>query len=113
MGFQQQTQKQKNVIRQDASKLMEDVLKLSKSIRDAGLDQAEEVGSQVLESIQDQVTKLEPHRKRLWDKTEALGRAADSSVKSQPYSYIGGALGIGFIIGKLISLNHNHQNRKQ
>ncbi len=103
MNTQQHLKKQNDVIRQEATKVIEDVVKLTKHLRAAGLEKAEVVGNEIQHTLLDQVDHLDQQRQLLWKKTEKIGRAAHKSVKSQPYFYIGGAFGIGFILGKILS----------
>jgi ElaB/YqjD/DUF883 family membrane-anchored ribosome-binding protein len=90
-----------STLRHDADTLIQDITKLSAMLSSAGLEAAEEKGSQIANSIQAQLTELRKRVAGLNEVMKEYSENMDHAVRSNPYTYLFGALGIGYLLGKL------------
>jgi ElaB/YqjD/DUF883 family membrane-anchored ribosome-binding protein len=91
-----------DLLKKDADRVVRDISKLSGTIGKVGKEATANLGADLSATTHEELEKL---REKLGD-LEVRGRqyatALDESVKKNPYAYLIGFLGLGFLLGKLL-----------
>jgi len=93
-----------DTLKDDASKVISDITRLSKKIRDVGTDKSKEVVSDIDAKLRDEMKSLRERLDTMQAQMQEYGKDLDRQVHKHPYSFILGALGAGFLLGKLLPL---------
>lgn len=91
------------VLREEANKIVDDLSHLSKAIADAGQEKAGEMKEDVEEFFNTELTSMKQRLGELGDKIGQQAKSADRHVHANPYPYILGSLGLGFLLGKVVA----------
>jgi ElaB/YqjD/DUF883 family membrane-anchored ribosome-binding protein len=96
-----------NALKNDADKMVKDISKLSAELTEAGIEQAKAATGEVSKYIK---LKMEQLRDKMGEANKLMsnyGNKIDHSVRSNPYAFIGGSIGIGWLLSKMFnSKNH-------
>jgi ElaB/YqjD/DUF883 family membrane-anchored ribosome-binding protein len=86
----------------DAARMLDDLSALSAKLKEAGKTKAEELGGDALAQLNEQLKTLQDKIGTLSKDSEQVLAQIDKSVRANPYLYIAGALGVGFLLGKAL-----------
>lgn len=89
-------------MKKDASKVMENLSTLSSHISEAAKNEVNDITGDALQKIS---TEIAGYRETLDDIKQNVQRtlkSVDKSVKSNPYPFIVGSVGLGYVVGKLL-----------
>ncbi len=89
-------------IEADAEKMMQDLSALSAKLKAVGKAKAEELSSDAVSALNDQLKTLQDKLGGLTKDSEQIIGQLDKSVRANPYLYIAGALGLGLLLGKIL-----------
>jgi ElaB/YqjD/DUF883 family membrane-anchored ribosome-binding protein len=92
-------------LRKDAAQMVQDLTELTEKLAVSGKDYTKEVKEEVLQRIDTQMHELSSRMKELGDDIKAGSAKVDLHVKSHPYAYILGAVGLGFLLGKVRNIS--------
>lgn len=95
------TKDEYEVLRSEASKVMEDLSHFGKTIAEVGKEATTDVKENVVEFLSDEISSLKARVDDLAKKVSDRAKATDAHVHANPYKYILGSIGIGFLLGKL------------
>jgi len=101
MATQIRIKEEINTIQHDANRVFRDISRLSSRLGAAGLEAVESGSDQLAGTMQMRLADL---RSRIADINGAMkeyGGRAGQTVRSHPYAFACGALGIGYLLGKL------------
>jgi ElaB/YqjD/DUF883 family membrane-anchored ribosome-binding protein len=87
-------------LRSEASKLVEDISRLGKSMSDVGFAKTSEAKDSIHEYITEEFATMKQRLEEVSQKIASQAKSTDKHVHSNPYLYIFGALGLGFVLGK-------------
>jgi ElaB/YqjD/DUF883 family membrane-anchored ribosome-binding protein len=87
-------------LRNEANKLVEDISRLGKVLVDVGESKSKEAKDDIDEFIADEFASLKKRLELISQKIASQAKSTDKHVHSNPYLYILGALGLGFLLGK-------------
>ncbi len=88
-------------LRNEASKLVDDISRLGKVLADVGESKSQEAKDDINEFITEEFASLKQRLEQISQKLAAQAKSTDQHVRTNPYLYILGALGLGFLLGKL------------
>jgi ElaB/YqjD/DUF883 family membrane-anchored ribosome-binding protein len=87
-------------LRKDAAQIVSDITQLTEQIASSGADLTKEIKSEMASKLHAQMEAITLHLKELNVSLKAVSQKADAHVKTHPYAYILGALGLGFLLAK-------------
>ena len=96
-----------NALKNDADKMVKDISKLSAELTEAGIEQAKAAGSEVSNYTKQKMGQLRDKMDEANKLVSSYGTKIDKSVRSNPYAFIGGSIGIGWLLSKML----NSKNR--
>lgn len=89
-------------LRHDASKVIDDIQKLSAQLKAVGKDRVLDAQSELTDALEDRLEMLKSRLVELTDTIQAYAKQVDQHVTANPYPYMAGATGIGFLIGRFL-----------
>lgn len=89
------------LLHDEASKVIDDLSSLSKVIADVGDKTSQEAQEDVGEYLEKEIANLQERMTQLNQKVRESAKIADDHVRTNPYLYILGSLGLGFLLGKI------------
>jgi ElaB/YqjD/DUF883 family membrane-anchored ribosome-binding protein len=87
-------------LRNDASRVIDDIQKLSAALKTTGRDRVETARADVIDALETQLETLKERLVNLTDTIQTYAMQVDKHVTANPYPYMAGATGIGFLIGR-------------
>lgn len=87
-------------LRKDAAQIVSDITQLTEQIASSGADLTKEIKGEMVGKLRAQMEAVSMHLKDLNENLKAASQKADTHVKTYPYAYILGALGLGFLLAK-------------
>lgn len=96
------TKERVQTLQADAAKMLDDLSTISAKLKDVGKQKAEELSSEAVAQLQEQLKTLQEKLGTLSKDSEQVLQAIDKSVRANPYLYIAGALGVGILVGKAL-----------
>lgn len=91
-------------LRNDASKVIDDIQKLSAQLKAVGRERVTTASDELTEALENQMESLKERLVVLTDALQSYATTVDKHVTANPYPYIAGASGLGFLIGRV--MNH-------
>ena len=91
-----------SALKSDADKMVRDISNLSAELTAAGIDHALTVSNEVSHYTQQKIAQLRLKIDEANKLMAAYGTKVNSSVRNNPYPFIGGSLGVGFVLGKFL-----------
>lgn len=89
-------------LKTDASKVLTDISKLSRSIPEAGKASAVGLSQDAMKTVEASIAEIQGRLTELSDQLGKQVKKADKNVHENPYLYMAGAVGVGFLLGKLL-----------
>ena len=96
-----QTQDKIGALQQDASRVLKEISELSSRLREVGKEKLSEVSDDTVSLLKNQLSALQKQASNISEDSKELFASIDKSVRANPYTFIIGALGLGFLLGKL------------
>jgi len=87
-------------LKDDASKMMDELADLSKKLGEVGKAKAGEIGAEAVGDIKEHMEMLQKRLASLSKEGRTAIAQLDESVRANPYVYIIAALGLGWLLGK-------------
>ena len=91
-----------NALKTDAEQMAKDLSELTSAIASIGRESTERLSEEVVKRLEDQLdavtTRIAALRGQVYEGAEKV----DAHVKSNPYLYLLGAAGLGFLLGKIL-----------
>jgi|GEM_PF-6821488 ElaB/YqjD/DUF883 family membrane-anchored ribosome-binding protein len=87
-------------LRKDAAQIVSDITLLTEQIAASGAEMSKEIETEITAKLNEQMEAVTLHLKNLNDSIKIASQKADAHVKTHPYAYILGALGLGFLLAK-------------
>ena len=94
------------MIQDEASKVIEDLSHLGRVLAEVGGEQSRAVKENFGEAIQEEIASLKSRIRALNGQIVERSKAADKHVHANPYPYMLGSLGMGLLLGKMLSREH-------
>lgn len=91
-----------NLLRDEASKVMDDLSHLGKVLAEVGEEANREVKEDTNAMMVRQISTLKERISELNQKVMENAKSVDRHVRSNPYPYILSSLGVGFIVAKIM-----------
>lgn len=91
-----------NLLRNEASKVMDDLSNLGKVLAEVGEETSQDVKEDVKAVLERQISSLKDRITELNHKVAENARVVDRHVRANPYLYIISSMGVGFLMAKLI-----------
>jgi ElaB/YqjD/DUF883 family membrane-anchored ribosome-binding protein len=88
-------------LRKDASQMVEDLSTLTEKLAETGQEYSKEVKDQAMAKIEKEMQDLSLRMKAMSEDLKVAAEKVDTHVKSHPYAYILGGVGLGFLLGKI------------
>jgi ElaB/YqjD/DUF883 family membrane-anchored ribosome-binding protein len=101
MGPQVNVKGDITTLQHDVSRLLQDIGKLTAQSGSDARDAIEVGGDKLAASIKQQLGDLSTKVTKMSDTMKDYGAKADESIHSHPYAFAAGALGIGYLLGKI------------
>ena len=99
-----------------ARKRLEMALQRGKSNGENLIDSTADLADETIKELRNRITAALEHGREIYDDVhdDVVGkaRAADTTVRENPYQVMGIALGVGAIVGFLMSYRNSHNSRK-
>lgn len=96
-----QTQDKVSALQQDASRVLKEISELSARLREVGKEKISEVSEDTVSLLKNQLSALQAQASNISEESKELLAKLDKNVRTNPYTYIIAALGIGVLLGKL------------
>ncbi len=103
MAAKQKIKNDLKLISDEASKVIDDLSHLGKVLAEAGGDQTKEAKEKLDYFLEEQISSLKKRMEVINTKVSQSAKMADKHVRANPYLYILGSLGLGFLLGKVIA----------
>ncbi len=91
------------VLREEASKVIDDLSHLGKVLAEVGEDRSTEAKEKTEAYLSREFERLHERLNTLGERIAESTRAADRHIRANPYLYIMGSMGLGFLMGKILS----------
>ena len=91
-----------DVLKNDASQVMQNLSNLSSHLKDVTKNGMTQLTESALEKINEEMAGYRKKLNVVKKSAQSTMMTVDKKVKSNPYPYLIGSLGIGFALGKLI-----------
>ncbi len=91
------------VLKDEASKVMDDLSNLGKVLSEVGEEKTAEVREKADSYLTQEFERLHERINALSEKIAESTKVADKHVRANPYLYILGSLGLGFLLGKVMT----------
>ena len=101
MSARQKLKSDLNVLRGEASKVVDDLSRLGNALADVGEVNSKDVKEDVNEFFEKEFAALKKRLEGLDTEIAHMAKAADKHIHANPYLYILGSLGLGFLLGKI------------
>lgn len=88
------------MLRQDADRVIRDISKISKHLQDTSRENFAASRQELQENLNVQIEELRSRAEQINQALREYGQKIDTAVKENPYTSIGAALGLGFVLGK-------------
>ncbi len=92
-----------NLLKAEASKIMDDLSQLGKVLTDVGEAKAGEVKQDMDKLLEQEFTAMKKRLESLSGQIAELAKGVDQHVHANPYLYILGAVGLGLLLGKFVA----------
>lgn len=92
-----------DALRDEASKVIDDLSQLGKVLGQIGEEKSKDAKEDLDAFFQTEIANIKKRLEGLSGKIGESAQTADKHVRANPYLYILGALGIGYILGKLLT----------
>ena len=89
-------------LEQNAAAMMEELSKITSKIKDVTKEKVDEVSQDVVDQTNSQLEGLHERMQSLGIESKKIIKQIDEGVRSSPYVYILCALGLGFLLGKVL-----------
>jgi len=89
------------VLRDEATKIVDDLSHLRKVMAEVGHEKSAEFKENVDDFLEKELGSLKQRLGELSDKIGEHAKTADRHVHDNPYPYILGSLGLGYLLGKI------------
>jgi len=90
-------------LKQDASRVMDDITKLSRQLKDVSFDKAEDASEEIRKKLKHELGVLRKRMDRMNQQMKTYGRQVDVHVREHPYAFLAGALSIGFLLARFMT----------
>ncbi len=87
-------------LRKDAAQIVNDITQLTEQFAASGVEISKDLKGELSAKLETQMQALNLHLKELNASIKQASKKADEHVKTHPYAYILGALGLGFLLAK-------------
>lgn len=87
-------------LRKDAAQIVTDITQLTEQMATTGAEFSKELKGDIAAKLEAQMQAISLHLKELNESLKVASKKADEHVKTHPYTYILGALGLGFLLAK-------------
>ncbi len=88
-------------LRKDAAQMVQDLSELTGKLAESGKEYSSGVKDELVEQVDKQLRELSIRMKALSEEVKAGSLKVDKHLKEHPYGYILGAVGLGFLLGKI------------
>jgi ElaB/YqjD/DUF883 family membrane-anchored ribosome-binding protein len=92
-------------LRKDAAQMVQDLSELTGKLAETGKDFTGEIKDDLVQQLDKQLQELSTRMKSLGDEVKADSQKVDQHLREHPYGYILGAVGLGFLLGKIRKLS--------
>lgn len=108
MNTQPRLDKELRALRHDASRVMKDISEISRNFAgNTAQENPSESGAAIPASVDATLRELTEKVSRLRESFAEYQEKTDKHVRAHPYGYMLAALGIGTVLGKLVSLRQS------
>ncbi len=87
-------------LRKDAAQVVSDITHITEQFATSGANFSQEMKNELAAKLDGQMKAITLHLKELNENLKQASQKADVHVKTHPYAYILGALGLGFLLAK-------------
>lgn len=94
-------------MKNDATKVIENLSTLSAQLTEVTKNEVEGMATDAYEKISHEIAAYRETLDGIKKNVQARLQTVDQTVKSNPYPFLLGSVGLGFIIGKLIRSSNN------
>jgi ElaB/YqjD/DUF883 family membrane-anchored ribosome-binding protein len=91
------------LISEEASKVISELSNLGKTLVETGGDQTKDVKENLDSFVSEQIDNLKESLKSMQSMITENAKVADEHIRTNPYWYILGTLGLGFVLGKVLA----------
>ncbi len=89
-------------LKSDAEQMAKDLSELTSAIGSFGRDGSERLSEEIVKKLEDQLDAVTTRMTELRTQVSKGAEKVDSHVKANPYLYLIGAAGLGFLLGKTL-----------
>ena len=86
----------------DAEQVAKELSDLTKSIGDLTKDESHRLSEELIKKFEDQLDVISARMADLRKQVNKGAAKVDTNIKENPYMYILGAIGVGFLLGKIL-----------
>lgn len=90
-------------LRSEANRVVKDISTLSSSMAELGKNTSKDLSDKVNRKADAEMKMLRQRLESIEDKIKEYSQTVDGHVRSNPYLYIFGSLGLGALLGKLLT----------
>jgi len=103
MTSKTKTKNDVNVLRHEASKMMEDLAHLAEALAEVGEHKTDELKTALGDKYSKEIESLKERLEGISEKVTELAKSTNKHVHANPYLYILGSLGLGLLLGKFLA----------
>ncbi len=89
-------------LRHDATKVIDDISRLSEQLKHAGRDRVIDAGNGISSSIESEIDLIRGKLADLVDGFQANATKVNKHFNENPFAYIAGAAGVAFLLGRVL-----------
>ncbi|MGE0172643.1 MAG: hypothetical protein AB7T49_07660 [Oligoflexales bacterium] len=102
MAKKNQFKKDVDSLRDDAAGVMEELSDIAKSLKETGKEWSKEIREEMGDRLDRDIETIKRKLNELEDQSREYLEMADEHVRTNPYYYIAGSMGLGVLLGKLL-----------